>query len=120
MRRFEIAMTTLVLRASPTKPPEHAHELAPAVDKPAAALLDRSTISQQHAALVASLWPEPVRQCVARPRYEAQAAPAIFGRLHAVSWPAGPHADARALQQRLADEFASETPEKTAASAHAA
>lgn len=103
MRGLDIAMTTLALRTSAPKPPEHEQLVLPALDGPASALLDRSTISHQHAALIASLWPEPARQCVARPRYDALPAPAVFGRLHAVSWPAAN--DARALQLRLQSVF---------------
>ncbi len=120
MRRLDIAMTTLALRTSETKPPEHEQLLLPALDGPGAALLGRSTISHQHAALIASLWPEPARQCVARPRYEALPAPAVFGRLHLISWPAAASADARALQMRLASVFPNSREGADAAQADAA
>ncbi|MBC7769410.1 MAG: hypothetical protein H7124_11545 [Phycisphaerales bacterium] len=101
MRGFDIAMTALALRASPTKPPTHQRRLVPAMDDPGAAFLDRAAISHQRAALVASLWPEPTRQCVASPSYETLPAPAAFGVVHRVTWPASNSSDPRALQGRL-------------------
>ncbi len=118
MREIDIAMTALALRTSATKPPEHEQLVLPALDGPGSALLDRAMISHQHAALIASLWPEPSRQCLARPRYEGLRAPAEFGRLHVVSWPAG--SDARALQARLQSVFADPREDEIAAPAHAA
>lgn len=118
MRGFDIAVTTFALRASATKPPEHEQLVLPALDGPGAAHLDRAALAHQHAALIASLWPEPSRQCVARPRYEELPAPAVFGRLQAVSWPA--ESDARALQARLQSVFAAPNEHEIAAPAQAA
>ena len=106
MRGFDIALTAMALRASATRPPEAKRELVPAVDDLDRASLDRAAISHCHAALVASLWPAPARQCVARPRYLALGAPAVFGVVYQVSWPAAPTEDARALQARLRAAFA--------------
>lgn len=118
MRRFDIAMTALALRASAAKAPTHEALIAPALDEPGAAILDRNRLSHQRAALIASLWPEPARQCVARPRYVALPAPAIFGSLFRVSWSV--KADARALQRRLHDAFPAPAEAKPAAPARAA
>lgn len=112
MRGLDIAVTALALRVSAAKAPTHETLLAPALDEPGKAILDRARISQQRAALVASLWPEPARQCVARPRYVGLPAPAIFGAMFRVSWAL---TDARALQQRLREAF----PPAEAASAEA-
>lgn len=107
MRGFDIALTAMALRASATRPPEAKRELVPAVDDLDRASLDRAALSQQHTALVASLWPAPARQCVARPRYVALAAPAVFGVVYQVSWQVpAPTEDARALQARLNAAFA--------------
>jgi len=111
MRGFEIAMASLALRASPTRPQKHERRLIPAIDDADAAMLDRAAISHQRAALIASLWPAPTRQCVAWPSFEELAAPAIFGAVFRVSWPFAPEADARSLQTRLGQHFpASEPP----------
>jgi len=110
MRGFDMAMTALALRISPRKPPLRQRSLAPAVDEPDAAWLDRAALSQQRAALVSSLWPEPARQCVAAPVFSQLPAPAVLGRVTAISWPVG-QCDARALQARLAQVFSSDGPE---------
>lgn len=104
MRAMEIALAAFALRASPTRPPEAERRLVPAVDDANADQLDRASISQQRAALIASLWPEPTRQCVARPLYLELPAPAVFGMVFQVAWGA-PAADARALQTRLRAAF---------------
>lgn len=99
MRGFDRAVAALMLRAMPTKPAEHEKRLVPAIDDANRAQLDRNTISHQRAALIASLWPEPTRQCVARPAFVQFSAPAIFGLVFHFG---APHrVDARALQARL-------------------
>jgi hypothetical protein len=105
VRRLDIAMTALALRASGPKPPAAAPQLIPAWDEPGAAWLNRTAIAHQRAALIASLWPEPTRQCVARPVFEQLPAPAVFGRVFSVSWVARQTADARALRVKLASAF---------------
>lgn len=104
MRAMDMALTALALRASPTRPPETERRLVPAVDDANSDQLDRAAISQQRAALIASLWPEPTRQCIAPPLYLELPAPAVFGMLCQVAWRA-PVADARALQSRLRTAF---------------
>jgi hypothetical protein len=99
VRGFDRAVAALMLRAMPTKPAEHEKRLVPAIDDANRAQLDRNTISHQRAALIASLWPEPTRQCVARPAFVQFSAPAIFGLVFHFG---APHrVDARALQARL-------------------
>jgi len=115
MRGFDIAVATLALRASRAKPPAGERELAPAWDEPDAAWLDRSAIPQQRAALIASLWPEPTRQCVAPPFFVQLPAPAVFGAVLSVSWLARPEADARALRAKLAYAFPASRPREIAA-----
>jgi hypothetical protein len=105
LRTFDIAVTTLALRAAPTKPEERERQLVPAVDEANAAMLDRAAISHERAALIASLWPAPTRQCVAAPVFEELPAPAIFGATYRVTLPGVPQLDARALQQRLNAAF---------------
>lgn len=85
MRALQIALTALALRASATKPPRAERRLAPAVDKPDAAALDRRELDQQHAALIASLWPE-ARPCVVPALYLELPAPALLGAVLQVSW----------------------------------
>lgn len=117
MRAFDKAMAALALRAMPTKPPAHEKRLVPAVDDANRAQLDRNTISHQRAALVASLWPEPTRQCVARPVFAQFSAPATFGLIFRFG---APHrVDARALQARLNAAFgaAKEPPRQETAKA---
>lgn len=95
MRGFDIAMTAFALSASRPRPPTHETMLAPAIDEPDAAWLNRAALPQQRAALVASLWPSRAGQCVARAEFVQFAAPAMFGALFRVGW-AGV-AEARAL-----------------------
>lgn len=99
MRAFDIAIATLALRVSPTKPPEHERLLVPAVDEPDAALLDRGAISHQRAALIASLWP-PARPCVVPHVYAELPSPAVFAGCVRLTWHARIR-DARALQAHL-------------------
>ncbi len=103
MRGFDRAVAALALRAMPTKPPEHEKRLVPAIDDARQAQLDRAAISQQRAALIASLWPEPTRQCVARPHFVQFAAPATFGLIFRFGAPQ--RIDARELQARLHAAF---------------
>jgi hypothetical protein len=117
---MDVAVAAMALRTSPTKPPEAERELVPAVDEPDAALLDRCAISQQRAALVASLWPPPTRQCVAATVFVELPAPATFGMLFRVSWQAETVVDARALQTRLKQAFPALAPKTAAADAEAA
>lgn len=105
MRAFDIVLTAIALRASPTRPQRAERRLAPAVDDPGAAVLDRNAIDQERAVLIASLWP-PARQCVVEPVYAELPAPVLFGAVYCVSWGAPPTADARALQARLRAAFA--------------
>lgn len=107
MRRLDVALTALALRSAPTEPPRPERELVPAVDDPDLLSLNRSAVPQARAALIASLWPAPTRQCVAAPDFAELAAPAVFGMVFRVSWPAQPACDARALQARLSAVFAS-------------
>ncbi|HVK81028.1 MAG TPA: hypothetical protein VM915_10500 [Verrucomicrobiae bacterium] len=99
MRAFDRAVAALALRAMPTKPPEHEKRLVPAIDDARQAQLDRAAISHQRAALVASLWPEPTRQCIAPPVFVQFSAPATFGLIFRFGAPQ--RVDARALQARL-------------------
>lgn len=105
MRTIDIALTSLALRASQTRAPEHERELVPSQDDASQATLDRAAISHQRAALVASLWPGPTRQCVTPAEYRMLPAPAAFGQVYRLSWPAPPSADARTLQRRLSRAY---------------
>jgi hypothetical protein len=93
MRALEMALAALALRASPTQPATRERRLVPAVDDADAAWLARTALPQQRAALIASLWPPPARQCVAAPHYVALPAPAAFGLAYRVSWSAAPVAE---------------------------
>ena len=103
MRAFDRAVAALALRAMPTKPPEHEKRLVPAIDDARQAQLDRAAISHQRAALVASLWPEPTRQCIAPPVFVQFSAPATFGLIFRFGAPQ--RIDARVLQSRLQAAF---------------
>lgn len=108
MRAVDIAIAAFALRAAPACRPKPARRIVPAVDEPEAATLNRVSLDQTQAALIASLWPEPCRQCVVRPLYLHQEAPAVFGALHVVGrTQAGSAAarGARALLQRLHGAF---------------
>jgi len=117
VRAMDKALAALALRASPTLPSQRERRLVPAVDDADAALLDRAAISHQRAALIASLWPWPAGQCMARPVFSELPAPAVFGALFQVSLPTPPEADARALQARLARAFAQPEPDPAAQAA---
>jgi len=106
MRKLDIALAAFALRSSPTQEAKPERRLIPAVDDAEKAVLDRAALSHQHAAMIASLWP-PARQCVVAPIYAELAAPALFGAVYCITWPAIPAADARALQARLAAAFES-------------
>jgi hypothetical protein len=99
MRVLDVALATLALRASATRPPEHERRLVPAIDDADAATLDRAAISHERAAMIASLWP-PARQCVVPAVYAVLPAPAVLSGLVRLTWRA-PSADARVLQKRL-------------------
>lgn len=103
MRGFDRAVAALALRAMPSKPPAHEKRLVPALDDASRVQLDRGAISQQRAALIASLWPEPTRQCIAPPVFVQFAAPAILGLVFRFGAPQ--RVDARALQARLDAAF---------------
>jgi len=106
LRSFDIALAALALRAAPERRDKPERRLVPAVDDPGAALLDRGRIDQSKAALVASLWPEPYRQCVVPPLYLHLKAPAAFGVMHLVGRPpSSATTGARALLQRLHAAF---------------
>jgi hypothetical protein len=85
VRAFDMVLAALVLRASPARPPKHERRLVPAVDDADAAMLDRDALNRQHAALIASLWPE-ARPCVVPALYLELPAPAMFGVAFRVSW----------------------------------
>jgi hypothetical protein len=107
VRGFDIAIAALALRAAPPRPAKPEKRLVPAVDDPNAATLDRSRIDQSRAALIASLWPDPYRQCVVRPLYLNLEAPAAFGVIHIIGRaPAASSVGARALLLRLQAAFA--------------
>jgi hypothetical protein len=120
MRALDIALAAAALRTSAAKPAQAERRLVPAHDEPDAALLDRCAISQQRAALVASLWPPPTRQCVAAPVFVELPAPAMFGAAFRVNWPAEPVLGARALQARLGQVFPAAEADAPAAKAAAA
>lgn len=105
MRGFDRAVAALALRAMPTRPPKHERRLALAVDDATRDHLNRATLSHQRAALIASLWPEPTRQCVAPPVFVQLAAPAMFGSLLRVEVRSNA-TDVRALQARIGGVFA--------------
>lgn len=104
MRVIDIAVAALALRTSGTRPPKHERRIAPAVDEPGEAALNRNALPLRLTALIASLWP-PARQCVVRPVYEELSAPALFGQALQVTWRAISIEDARALQARLRTAF---------------
>ncbi|MBN8608540.1 MAG: hypothetical protein J0L81_16615 [Caulobacterales bacterium] len=108
MRGFDRAMTALALRAMPTKPPEHEKRLVPAFDDATREHLDRSALPHQRTAMIASLWPEPTRQCVVRPVFVQFSAPAILGLAFRFGAPS--RVDARALQARLDAAFGAARP----------
>ena len=118
MRAFDMALTALALRASPTQPPTHERRLVPAVDDANADQLDRAAIPQERAAMVASLWPE-ARPCAVRSVFAQLPAPAQFGAVFQVTW-TPPAEDARALQARLAAVFPRAEAGIQVAGAHAA
>ncbi len=78
MRTSNIAAAALALRASSDRAPQARRRLA-------------AEAGEADAARVASLWPAPARQCAA-PVYLELPAPAMFGMLFQVSWPAQPRA----------------------------
>lgn len=104
MRALDIALAAFALRAAPARPEKPQRKRAAAVDQPNAAALDRGAIAHERAALVASLWPAPARQCVVAPLYLELPAPAMLGAMFRLNWPM-PWADARALQARLGGAF---------------
>jgi hypothetical protein len=108
MRTLDIALAAFALRALPAQQAKTWRRPVAAVDDADAALLDRAALSQQRAALIASLWP-PARQCVVAPVYAELPAPALFGCVYRVTWRvpwrAHPAEDARALQSRLSAAF---------------
>jgi hypothetical protein len=110
VRALDIALAALTLRALPTQSPKAQRLVVPLVGDADAIVLDRAAIPHQHAALIASLWPAPTRQCVASPRYQELPAPALFGVVYRVSWPPPPIEDARALQARLRAAFRERKP----------
>lgn len=101
---FDVALATIALRTSATKPEERQRALIPAVDDADAPTLDRASISHEEAALIASLWP-PARQCMIGPLYQQLPAPAVFGMLYRIDWTPPGAADARVLQERLRKAF---------------
>lgn len=106
MRAFDIALASLALRTAPDRQRRLDRGLIPLIDDADTATLDRGALAHDRAALIASLWPAPTRQCVARPLYQEHAAPAVFGLVFRVKWRDGPDLDARALQARLRAVFA--------------
>jgi hypothetical protein len=68
---MDLALTDLPPRAAFAGAPERADRAA-----------------QQRGALLASLWPAPTLQCVAAPLFVELPAPAVFGMVFHVSWPA--------------------------------
>lgn len=104
MRAIDIALATLALRSSGTRPQAHERRVVPAVDQPDAGLLDRNALPHARAALIASLWP-PARQCVVPTIYAQMPVPAMFATALNVFWPARPVIGARALQAKLNDAF---------------
>jgi hypothetical protein len=104
---LDIALAVFALRATPARRVGPEKRLVPAVDDPSAATLDRVRIDQSQAALIASLWPEPYRQCVVRPLYLNLEAPAAFGVMHIIGRaPAASSVGGRALLLRLQAAFA--------------
>jgi len=107
MRAWDAAVAAVALRTARPRddatPDPRTRLLAPAVDDPGAALANRGALDQTRAALIASLWPAPSRQCVAAPVYVQYDAPAVFGLLNVVRrrsrMPQAP--GARALLTRL-------------------
>ncbi len=85
MRAFDMALAALALRASPVRPAQHERLLVPAVDAAGAATLDRNRVDLQHAALIASLWPE-TGPCVVPALFPQLPAPAMFGASITVAW----------------------------------
>lgn len=108
VRGFDKAVAALALRAMPTKSREHEKRLAPAFDDAPREHLDRAALPHPTTALIASLWPEPTRQCVVRPLFVQFSAPAILGRAFRFGAPS--RVDARALQARLGAAFGATGP----------
>jgi len=81
MHAMNVALTDLPPRAASAGAPSAEH--APADD--GAAPPDRAA---QRGALLASLWPAPTLQCVAAPHFVELPAPAVFGIVFRVTWPA--------------------------------
>lgn len=106
MRAIDIALASWTLRTSAAKPARPRPAIAPAVDEPDAACLDRAALPQDRTALVVSLWPPPTRQCVARAHYVGSDTPADFIGVFRVTWLGAPAVDARALQAKLVDIYA--------------
>ncbi|MEQ1618535.1 MAG: hypothetical protein ABL883_09360 [Terricaulis sp.] len=85
VRALDIAFASIVLRLAPARPSKPQRELVPAIDPADPATLDRAALGQDRAALVASLWPAPRRQCVISAKYFLLDAPAGFGQLWVIS-----------------------------------
>jgi hypothetical protein len=84
VRTLEVVLT-LAMRVLAPRSLRPQRRPIPAVDGADAAFLDRAALSQQRAALIASLWPE-TRPCVVAARYEQLPVPALFGAVFRVSW----------------------------------
>ena len=102
VRAMNVAVAALALRTAPASSSQRQRRLVPAVDGADAALLGRTMLSQQRAALIASLWPAPTRQCVTPPLFELLPSPAAFGALIQVSWRPPPPAAAPASPAPMA------------------
>jgi hypothetical protein len=85
VRAFDMVLTVLALRASPTQALKHERRLVPAIDDADGAMLDRDALNHERAVLIASLWPE-ARPCVVPALYLQFPAPAMFGAAFRVSW----------------------------------
>lgn len=87
MRTLDIAFASMVLRFAPARPPRPQRRVAPAIDGADAATLDRGVLPQDRAALIASLWPAPLRQCVVPAKFMLHGGPVELGCLWLVSRP---------------------------------
>jgi hypothetical protein len=124
MRAWDAAVAAMALRTAcpreDRKPDPRLRKLAPAIDDAGAALNDRRAVDQSRAALIASLWPAPTRQCVAAPVYLQQKAPAVFSTMYVLGRrrsQAQQTPDARSLQARLERAFGPPAADEKAAAA---
>lgn len=87
MRTLNVAFASMALRFAAARPEKPQRRVVPAIDDADAATLDREALPQDRAALIASLWPPPLGQCVVSAVFVLLRSPAEFGVFWLVSRP---------------------------------